>query len=191
MTEGEGFLSSLAEQAAMITALAEAENAGALIIHPYGGPPPDASFFLAMMREMIESSGEALGVICIGMGSESGMLPLLNVHPVEALHELVHLRLAGQIPSVDWVALALDTYAKVIDDPNVVRGEAQAAFEVGDPDAYEALAAICVAPDGPGYDVQQRYTRNGHAIEWGEPTQIEAIGTDGDLPRLMQELVLA
>lgn len=187
----EEILAKMSQQAAMLAAIAEADNAGALIIHPYGGPPPEAEFFLGMMREMIESSGEALGVICIGLGPESGMLPLMGHHPVEALHELVHLRLAGLIPSVDWVTLAFDTFVKVSTDPNAERGDAAKAFRAGDPDAYEALAALCVAPDGPGYDIQQRYTRDEDAVEWDDPVAIEAVGSGGDIPILMRELVLA
>lgn len=187
----EEHLSAMAQQAALISAMAHADNAGALIIHPYGGPPPEASFFLGMMREMIESSGEALGVICVGFGPESGMLPLMDIPATEALHELVHLRLAGMLPSVDWVTIAFDTYVSLTDNPSALRGTAREAFKAGDPEAFEALAAMCVAPDGPGYDVQQRYTRTGDAIQWEEPVSVEAIATGGEIPRLMQELVLA
>jgi len=112
-------------------------------------------------------------------------------HPVEALHELVHLRLAGVVPSVDWVTLAFDTYVKITDSPDAERGEPTRAFKAGEPDTYEALAAMCVAPDGPGYDFQQRYTRVGDAIEWEEPVPIQAVESAGDIPLLMRELVMA
>jgi hypothetical protein len=187
----EEVLASMGQQAALLAQLAHEDNAGALILHPYGGPPPSAAFFLTMMREMIDSSGEAMGCICIGIGPESGMLPLMDVHPVEALHQLVHLRLAGIIPSVDWVTLAFDTYVKISADHDAERGDATAAFQAGDPDAYEALAAMCVAPDGPGYDMQQKYTRTEDGITWEEPVAIEAVESAGDIPMLMRELVMA
>ena len=187
----EDMLNEMASRAALITALADADDAGALIIHPYGGPPPGADFFLGMMKVMIEETGDAIGVVCLGLGPESGMVPLLNIHPVDALHEVLHLRLADKIPSIDWVAIAFDTYVRLTTDTDAARGDATKAFKAGDPNAYEALCAICVAPDGPGYDIQQRYVRSEDSIEWDEPKQVDSISSTGDIPVLMQQLVTA
>lgn len=181
---------AMAAVAADFARMANDNGAGALVFHPYGGPPPPPEFFLSMMREMIEFSGEAMGCISVGCGDEgTGTLPLMGVHPVEALHAVLHVRLADIIPSVNWVTMCCDTYVFQTEDVDAPRGTAREAFERGDPDATEALVAMCMAPDGPGYNVQQPYVKTEAGVEWGEPYQ--AITQMGEVPSLMQELVLA
>jgi hypothetical protein len=183
-------IEALAEASSEFARMAHEHGAGALVFHPYGGPPPPPGFFLDMMREMIDTSGEALGCITVGCGEGgTGTLPLIDVHPVEALHAILHVRLAGMIPSINWVTLCCDTYIFVTDNPDAKRGTATEAFKRGDPDAMEALMALCTAPDGPGYNVQQPYVRTEDGVEWSEPQ--EAITHMGEVPALMQELVLA
>lgn len=186
-------IAAMAQAAVGLTQMAHEAGGAALIMHPYGGPPPPAEFFLTMMRVMVETSGDAMGCICIGAGDDAGMLPLVDIHPVDALHEVLHVRLAKGIPKVDWVTLSIDSYDLFLTDQNderIAKG-AMAAFEAGDPDASEALKVICVAPDGPGYDVTQRYVRTGDAIEWEEPEATESIVSIGEMGLLMNELVLA
>jgi hypothetical protein len=182
-------IDAMAEVASELAKMAYEHGAGALVFHPYAGPPPPAEFFLSMMREMIDASGAALGCITVGCGHEgTGTLPLVDVHPVDALHAIVHVRLAGVIPSVNWVTVCSDTYVFTTDDPTAERGTASEAFKRGDPDATEALMAICIAPDGPGYNIRQPYVRGEEGVEWGEPQQSDA--QMGDVPALMNELVL-
>jgi hypothetical protein len=184
-------ISAMAKAALGLTVMAHEQGAGALIFAPYGGSPPPAEFFLVMMRDMIEATGGATGCIIVGSGDEAGMLPLLDIHPADALHAIVHLRLAREIEKVDWVALAMDTWDFITDDATLGRGSAKAAFEEGNPDASEALKVICVAPDGPGYDVTQRYRREDGVVEWEEPEHTYSSVSGGDIPALMNELVLA
>ena len=126
----------------------------------------------------------------MGCGEDgTGTLPLIDVHPVDALHAILHVRLADIIPSVNWVTVCSDTYVFATGDPNAERGTATEAFKRGDPDATEALMALCVAPDGPGYNVQQTYVRTEDGVEWGEPSQ--PLVHLGEIPALMSELVLA
>ena len=190
--EDDDEVMAMAEAAAEFSRIAEENNAGALVMYPYNGPPPPASFFLEMMREMIDSTGEALGSVCLSTGTESGTLPLSNMHPVDALHAILHGRMVGVIPKIAWITVAVDTYVlKDVKDPHVERGSAGAAFKRGDPNATEALMACCVAPDGPGYDVQQSYVRHPHGIEWEQPEDITGNQTGGDIPSLMHQIVLA
>ena len=150
----EDEIDALAEASSEFARLAYEHGGGALVFHPYEGPPPPPEFFLDMMRMMIDTSGSALGCITVGCGHEgTGTLPLIDVHPVDALHAILHVRLADIIPSVNWIALCCDTYEFETADPNAERGTATEAFKRGDPDATEALMAICVAPDGPGYNI--------------------------------------
>jgi hypothetical protein len=182
---------AMAEAAAAVTRMAHDHGAGALVLHPYAGPPPPADFFLSLMREMIEADGDAMGCITIGCeNDETGMLPLIDVHPTDALHAILHARMEGLLPKINWVTLAVDTYVFLTDDPVKGAGSARDAFQAGDPDAHEALVALCVAPDGPGYDVHQTYERDGALIEWGEPDAMQALFSSGDVPFLMNELVL-
>lgn len=183
-------VTALAEASADLARFAYENNAGALIMYPYDGPPPPASFFLDMMKEMIEETGDAMGSMCLSTGTESGTLPLTDIHPVDALHAVLHGRMVGVIPKIHWVTVAFDSYViKGVGQQDVARGSASEAFKRGDADAYEALCAMCVAPDGPGYDVHQAYVRSDDGIEWHEPENVRA--SDGDIPSLMNQIVLA
>ena len=178
-------IDEIARLSSKFAQMAHERGAGALVFHPYDGPPPEPGFFLDMMREMIDFSGEALGCITVGCGDEgTGTLPLIDVHPVDALHAILHVRLGGIIPSVNWVTLCCDTYEFETDDPDAQRGTATEAFKRGDPNATEALMAICVAPDGPGYNVSLPYVRTTDGVEWGEPRK--AIANLGEVAALMQ-----
>lgn len=185
-------MNAMAEAAAEFTRLAHEHQAGALVMYPYEGPPPPASFFLNMMREMIEETGEAMGCITLGCGAETGTLPLTDVHPVDALYALLKVRLGGLIPKVNWITVSSDTFVlKGVTEDDAQRGSAGEAFLRGDPNASEALMAMCMAPDGPGYDVHQSYVRSDDGVEWGEPEDVFSDQSEGDIPSLMSQIVLA
>lgn len=135
--------------------------------HVYELRPPAPSFFLDMMREMIDHSGGATGCVMFGTADNmAGMIPHRG-DAIEALVGICALRSTDLFGKVVHVAIGADTYHEGVD----------------------ALLAVCVAPDGPTYCTVQTYTRTDEGVVWGS---IESLPLDhataGDLPRLMRML---
>jgi len=176
---------------AMIVALSQGESPIALA--DYAGPPPPAEFYLSLMREMLDDDGQAMGAVTFGTANESGMLPLANFDAQEALAMLIAARVVGVIPKVAWVAATSDMWHRRFTDgttPDDVRhGTLEEMHNAGDTSVTEALMAMCVAPDGPGYDVLQPYTRTEDGIVWGEVENLSEAEHHGALNELMTLLV--
>lgn len=181
---------AMGEQAGILMAEASAAGDLGIVLAPYAGPPPRAEFFLGLLKTMLEGTGEATGVITLGCGQYSGMVAVdLPVQTV--LTALIATREADLLPPVDWVALAMDTYRlNDTDGGEPVAGAATEAFLRGDPNAEEALMALCYAPDGPCYDTSLPYTRTPTGIEWGD-VEPEPFATGGAVPDLMRALIHA
>lgn len=176
-------IDAMGTQAGALLAEAEASGDLGIVMAPYAGPPARAEFFLDMLKEMIETTGEATGCVTVGCGDYSGIVPI-NHSVQTVLTALLAARQFEAIPPVDWVTVAMDTYRlKEVDGVEPEPGAATEAFLRGDPNAEEAIVALCYAPDGPSYDVTVPYTRTPTGIEWreAEPHPHESGGAVIDL----------
>lgn len=190
-------MSNQAEEELFATmAAAVNEDAIPIAMMPYQGPPPDAEFYLTLLRDMIERTGSATGCICFGTTATSGMFPLVNVDPQDGLSLLILLRQQGLLQSVSWVTLASDSwrrkFGKDTKPEDIHHGDLEQMHDSGDPEVEEVLVVSCKAPDGPGYDVSQAYVRKPDGIEWAEIEYLDPrIRVEGEINRLMTELVNA
>ena len=50
-------IDEIADLSSQFARMAHAHGGGALVFHPYQGPPPPPEFFLSMMRDMIDATG--------------------------------------------------------------------------------------------------------------------------------------
>lgn len=154
-------------------------------------PPPEWKWVLETMRDIIEATGDSIGMVLAATDHESLMIPA-PFGPTDPVKMLYAMRKTRVLDSVNWVACAADTYVRTAIDANGFPTDGISpteAFKAGMPDAWESLMAICVAPDGPGYNVQQRYLRTPEGIVWQEPEQAKA--SAGPLVGVMNEVVLA
>lgn len=156
-------------------------------------PPPEWQALLETMREIIESEGDSIGMVLAATNCQSLMIPA-PCGPTDPIKMVYLMRKTGVMDSVNWVACVADTYVRTVDaiDGNGDPSDgisATEAFEAGMPDAREALLAICVAPDGPGFHMQQCYLRTPEGIVWEEPEPLTNVGSG--MVALMNEVVLA
>lgn len=155
--------------------------------------PPEWRWMVQTLRDTIETDGEALGMVLAGTDTQHLMIPTPQ-GPENPIKMLIMMRRGGSIGSINWVAVVSDTYTRTVDS---MTGEypsdgisASEAFKRGMPGAAEAVLALCVAPDGPGYNVHLPYHRTPEGIVWDEPEEFPpAMG--GHLTRLMNAAVLA
>jgi len=180
----------------LFASLAMDDNALPIAMIAHQGPPPAAEFYLSLMRSMIEETGQATGCICFGTETVSGMFPLVHCNPQEGLGLLILMRQQGLVDSIAWVALAADSWRKVfpsdVDPEDINKGDLERMHEAGDPEVEEVLIVTCKAPDGPGYDASQGYSRTPDGIEWAEVEYLSpGVDVQGEINRLMTELVLA
>lgn len=166
-----------------------------MMMIPYSGPPPNAEFYLDLLRYMIERTGGATGCITFGTSDgSSGMFPLVNIDPQLGMSLLIAMRANGLIASVSWVTVASDTYRRVVDDDTdasrVQKGDMELMRMLGDTKVEDVLMVLCVAPDGPNFDLYQKYTKTETGIEW-EDVRGSDVPPSGALVELMQTLVAA
>lgn len=176
----------------MADALAEGAALAVMVSEASGQVPPDWRWLLGSMRSMMDEDGDGLGIVMAATPTQALMVPAPN-GPKDPLTLLLLMRAIGQIDSICWVAVAFDSYVRSAEDASGSTDDGLSpteAFEQGLPDAREALMAICVAPDGPGFDVQQTYTRTPEGIEWDEPDP-NMKNQGGRLVDLMHEVVIA
>jgi hypothetical protein len=167
---------------AAMTAAIDADGIPVALI-PYQGAPPDAEFYLELMRDMINASGSATGAITFGTTDMSGMVPLTNVDPETALGLLLHMRQTGIIASVTWVVVADDTLRRLVEITPTKRTVSK---------EEDCLMVTCVVPDGPGWLAMQPYTKTPcGAVVWGEVETDHSSGDAGEVFDLMTELVTA
>lgn len=168
---------------AAMTAAIDADGIPVALI-PYQGAPPDAAFYLELMRDMINASGSATGAITFGTTDMSGMVPLTNVDPETALGLLLHMRQNGIIETVTWVVVADDTLRRMVEIDLRTGERVETGREV------DCLMATCVIPDGPGWLAMQPYTKTPLGVVWGD-VEDNAQTEVGNLVELMTELVTA
>lgn len=168
---------------AAMTAAIEADGIPVALI-PYMGEPPEAAFYLELLREMINASGSATGAITFGTTDMSGMLPLTNVDPHTGLGLLLHMRRTGAIESVTWVVVADDTLRRTVEIDLRTNERVELSAE------QDCLMVTCVTPDGPGWLAMQPYTKTPLGIVWGDIEDSDQ-GEAGNLIDLMTELVTA
>lgn len=183
----------------MLETMGAAVDAGGVPIAmiPYDGPPPDGEFYLALLRDMIVTTGEATGALTFGTSNRtSGMFPLINVDPQEGLKLLIFMRQQGLIGDVSWITLAADSYrrkfGKDTKPEDIHKGDLEQMAKAGDAEVEEVIMVSCMAPDGPGYDISQPYKRTPTGIEWGEIEHLDPkLSVQGAIHDLMTELVTA
>lgn len=183
MTEISGGVENIPPE--MAAAVAEGLAVAVMVSEQSGQAPPEWQWLLKSMRSMMDEDGDGLGIVMAATPTQALMVPAPN-GPKDPLTLLLLMRAIGQIDSICWVAVAFDSYVRSAEDDGLSPTE---AFEQGLPDAREALMAICVAPDGPGFDVQQTYTRTPEGIEWDEPESLKS--QSGRLVDLMHQVVIA
>lgn len=168
-----------------------------IVMIAYDGPPPNPDFYLDLLRMMITETGSATGCITFGTANgTSGMFPLMEIDPQTGLTLLIAMRKQNLIGSVSWVTVASDTYRRPYpldtDPDDVQKGDMELMRMLGDDTVEDVLMAVCVAPDGPGFDRLQRYRKTEAGIEWDEVEDQLTGGThSGPMIDLMQELVTA
>lgn len=184
----------------MMAILNAAVDAGGvpIVMAAYTGPPPAGEFYLRLMREMLIETGRVSGCIAFGTtDGHSGMFPLVEVDPQTGLSLLIEMRRADIISKINWVTVAGDAYRRVFEDgevdPDSIRhGDVELMKLAGDEQVEEALTAVCIAPDGPGFDLFQPYVRTEAGVEWSEVEYLpDEIKRSGEIPRLMNALVAA
>lgn len=188
MHESEYPLDSLPEDVA--AAMMGGAAIGIMISAVPNQPPPEWEWMLENLRTMINDDGEALGMVLAATATETLMIPA-PAGPHDPLRLLVAMVQSGRLGSICWVAVASDTYVR---DGDMSIGSdgltPTEAFKRGLPGSKEAILATCLAPDGPGFDVQQTYVRTPEGIEWAEPHQFPH-SNQGALVDLMHAVVEA
>lgn len=152
--------------------------------------PPSSEWVLDTLRTMINDDGHCVGMVMAATATMGLMIPVM-AGLVDPLLMLVAMRKQGMIDPVCWVTIGADTYVRLPEEGWVDDGLTPTeAFEQGLPDAREAVLAWCLAPDGPGYDVEQVYRRTSDGVEWDEPTRFKE-RSEGRLMDLMEMVVTA
>lgn len=154
-------------------------------------PTPDA--LLEMMRDMLTEDPQQNAVIFFGADGQDAIMPCLDHHPKQMLALLEAGARDGKIPRPDWIAIVTDSYAiagREEEMPSPMRpGLLGELFEAGDPRVREAILATCIAPDGPTYASQQKYTKTERGIEWDEPEDFPVQDATGTIANGMRRVL--
>lgn len=174
----------------MAEAILQGSAMAMMVTEVEGATPPEWSWMLEQLRVLLDTDGEAMGMVMAATATKAVMIPTPN-GPHNPLRFILMMRALDQLDSICWVAVASDTYVRVGNEADLEDGLTPTeAFKQGLPGSREALLASCIAPDGPGYDVEQTYTRTDNGIVYDEPT-IFPRANQGPLVDLMREVVMA
>jgi hypothetical protein len=189
MTEPDELPPGMAEELdALAPGISSGELLAAIVTPGDHTPPPTGEWVLQTLRTLVEAEGETIGMVLAATDHQALMIPAPQ-GPSDPIKMLYIMRKTGALDSINWVACGADTYVRTLAGMSDGLGATE-AFKAGKEDASEALMAICVAPDGPGYDYEQRYLRTPGGIVWEEPERLEN-GLSYGLVQMMQEVVLA
>ena len=156
-----------------------------------GAPPPKPDFILQNMRAALDTDGYVLNVILAATADLALMSPAPD-DLTPSLGALMMLRVSEQIGPLAWIAVGMDIYIREGDAWKVDGVSPAEAFKRGLPGSGEALVAMCVAPDGPGYYVEQRYTRTPEGpIVFAEPEEHTVSPRAGDVLDVLRVAVQA